>query len=93
MSKNKSIRKDKGGDFMEDTHRMENLSSQKHETPAELLTTEPAPAATAAVTFRLSAPQMRRLREHAVLLRMAPSALVRRIVIGAMSNLIEEKST
>ena len=93
MSKNKSIRKDKGGDFMEDAHRMENLSSQKHETPAELLPTEPAPAATAAVTFRLSAPQMRRLREHAVLLRMAPSALVRRIVIGAMSNLIEEKST
>ena len=75
---------------MEDAHRMENLSSQKHETPAELLTTEPAPAATAAVTFRLSAPQMRRLREHAVLLRMAPSALVRRIVFGAMSNLIEE---
>lgn len=71
---------------------METPSPQKHETPDAILTTEAAPAATSAVTFRLSAPQMRRLREHAVLLRMAPSALVRRIVIGAMSNLVEEKS-
>ena len=78
------------GLFTDDAIRMENLSSQKLETQATLLTTKETPAATAAVTFRLSAPQMRRLREHAVLLRMAPSALVRRIVIGAMSNLIEE---
>jgi hypothetical protein len=90
MSKNKSIRQDMKGLFTDDAIRMENLSSQKHETQATLLTTKETPAATAAVTFRLSAPQMRRLREHAVLLRMAPSALVRRIVIGAMSNLIEE---
>ena len=90
MSKNKSIRQDMRRLFTDDAIRMENLSSQKHETQATLLTTKETPAATAAVTFRLSAPQMRRLREHAVLLRMAPSALVRRIVIGAMSNLIEE---
>jgi len=77
---------------MEDAGRMETPSPQKLATQAVVLTSEEAPTGTAAVTFRLSAPQMRRLREHAVLLRMAPSALVRRIVIGAMSNLVEEKS-
>ncbi|MFZ9967868.1 MAG: hypothetical protein ACO3IN_12860 [Steroidobacteraceae bacterium] len=92
MSKNKSIRQDMGGDFMEDAGRMKTPSPQKLATQAVVLTSEEAPTGTAAVTFRLSAPQMRRLREHAVLLRMAPSALVRRIVIGAMSNLVEEKS-